>query len=312
VEISLSQNVRWKLSSLLILFGISLAILPVPATAEEDAIVMLSDGREFLDRGIVWRRSTGNVRSYYGLRIQLVPLEELAGQENFVPVADQVFEEILGLLAEASLARRAVVSFGTVRSGTGEDWSASNRNVDYVRRRNGTWRRNSHFDIDVGEPTTPMDPASEVELMDGEIVGVFPARLRATQIDGLRHLDVEYETAIDGDEFSTLIANSIYFWQNYIEPAPQAERADAVKITAHSEPRRERFDFRCGLTLTLSRDSATGLWPDLTGEPFEIETEALGSELLFVRSRLGNQLSASNNCSGLGYAILVDQLLNAR
>ncbi len=242
--------------------------------------------------GIVTRPGEGGLQ--YQMRIALPGGP--GWTDRFVPIADDIFEELLGPLGTMQGFHSAKISFGSLHDDGRITWPNRPLEVVYLHQGDGVWRRTSHGSIPVGEMgTSHLEASEEIQLSNGIVLTTHPISDTLNFEGRIRILKVRYEASTPGTDYGAVINNSLLYWRTILEPTMNDPAITSISIMARDEARRERFHFRCGLAVNLRR-LEDGSWPDTAGMPIELEVGPSGG-IRSVESEAGEYFSVGNGCS---------------
>ncbi len=272
-------------------------LAPSSLRAADQTSWILESGQVVYFRGLVSVTYSGPGVYRTDMRLQVV-LPEESGEPDHIAIADSLFEEVLGPVVTMMGTRRALVSFGTVESGFGEDWSSRGPNMTYLRRgraehmSDAEWRRSSHTRVSVGESTVShLEVPVPLTLSNGVAIIAHPYARSLNPQTSDEFLNVRYEAPLSEQDGRAAVDNSLLYWRTIIEPAVADTDVQVVQIIAHEEGRSERFQFRCGSVVQMRRQK-DGSW-----------TESLGAPLIFQLGDLGLMFTGTGNTSDRGNTV---------
>lgn len=281
--------------------SIGIGLLMPSELRAQDVTWITESGQEVHFRGLINRTYSGPGVYRTDIRLQVV-LPEGTGEHDYVAIADSLFEEVLGPVVTMMGTRRALISFGTMGSGSGEDWSSNGPEMTYLRRgrienmTDARWRRSSHGRVSPGESSLANVDASVTRTLPNGAVIVTrsPTRSYNPLLDE-EFLNVRYEAPLSEQDGRSPVDNSLLYWRTIIEPAVADSDVQMVQIIAHEEERSDRFHFRCGSVVQLRRQKDGG-WTETIGAPQLVQFGNLS--FLFVSDNSSNESeNVPNGCS---------------
>ncbi len=253
----------------------------IPATFLLASLVAATSAQAQPERrlfdGSIYRISGPTIVTHFGLDmtegtdndeirflVTLRSYEPFGSPEEFIPLADNVFEQYESWDQEGAVVAKVQLTYEE-----GPEWDApSTTQVVEYHLRGDVWQRISHVEIPVRQSEAfPFQPSTPLRLSSGETIHLLPMTRGIIRVGFMNREEREtlYLRVVVGREFADLSSGDeiIYsVWSEVLHDILMEQGDNYVSVIFHTEFPTSRFDFSDALRISmpLMKD---GTWPDL-------------------------------------------------